>query len=125
MVDDPLIGRILGPNITAGQGGRVASYDPADWDRICRHGVLPDGRPAAMPSEDYQLMSDQEQSDIVFFVQSQPAVDNEVAPVALGPLEKLLMATGKECHIVDERLRFVAVTSVISFPVPECSQLVS
>ncbi len=95
MVDDPLIGRILGANITAGQGGRVASYDPADWDRIVRHGVLPDGRPAAMPSEDYQLMSDQELSDIVFFVQSQPAVDNEVTPVALGPLGKLLMATGQ------------------------------
>ena len=95
MVDDALIGQILGPNITAGQGGRVADYGPADWDRIVRHGVLPDGRPAAMPSEDYQLMSDQELSDIIIFVQSQPAVDNQVAPLRLGPLGKVLVATGQ------------------------------
>ena len=95
MVDDALIGQILGPNITAGQGGRVVDYEPADWDRIVRHGVLPDGRPAAIPSEDYQLMSDQELSDIVFFVQARPAVDNQVAPVRLGPLGKILVATGQ------------------------------
>ena len=95
MVDDALTGQLLGPNITAGQGGRVACYGPADWDRIVRHGVLPDGRPAAMPSEDYQLMSDQELSDIIFFVQSQPVVDNQVAPVRLGPLGTVLVATGQ------------------------------
>ena len=95
MVDDPAIGRLLGPNITTGRGGRTTGYTAADWDRIVRHGVLPDGRPAAMPSEDFQLMSDQELSDIVAFIESQPPVDNEVPPPMLGPLGKLLMATGQ------------------------------
>ena len=37
------LGRFLGPNLTTGQGSRTLDYEPADWDRIVRHGVLPDG----------------------------------------------------------------------------------
>jgi mono/diheme cytochrome c family protein len=95
MVDAFPIGRILGPNITTGQGSRTLNYTPADWDRIVRHGILPDGRPAAMPSEDFQLMSDQELADIVAYVRSLPPVDNEVPPPSLGPLGKFLVATGE------------------------------
>ena len=95
MVDDPLIGRLLGPNLTSGRGSRTVGYGPSEWDHIVRHGVLPSGRPAAMPSEDFQGMSDQELSDIIVFVQSHPPVDNEVPPVTLGPLGKVLMATGQ------------------------------
>ena len=51
MIDDPAIGSIRGPNITPGKGGRVASYKIADWDRIVRHGIKPDGSPAVMPAE--------------------------------------------------------------------------
>jgi mono/diheme cytochrome c family protein len=95
MVDDPILGRLLGANITAGPGGRTAGYTAADWDRIVRHGVRPDGLPAAMPSSDFQRMSDQELSDVVAYIRSQPVVDNAVPPVTLGPLGKILMATGK------------------------------
>ena len=95
MLDAPIMGRLLGPNITSGVGSRTSGYTSADWDRTVRHGVLPDGRPTPMPSEDFQLMSDQELSDIVVYIQSQPPVDNEVPPVTLGPLGKILMATGQ------------------------------
>lgn len=95
MVDAFPIGRLLGPNLTGGEGGRTAGYTAADWDRIVRHGLLPDGRPATMPSEDFQLMSDQELSDIIVYLESQPPVDNVVPPVKLGPLGKVLLATGQ------------------------------
>jgi cytochrome c5 len=95
MVDAAPIGRLLGPNLTRGKGGRTLQYAPADWDRIVRHGIRPDGRPAAMPSEDFQRMTDQELSDIIVFLGAQPPVDNEVPPVALGPLGKILLATGR------------------------------
>ncbi|NJD20035.1 MAG: cytochrome c [Gemmatimonadetes bacterium] len=95
MVDDAMLGRILGPNITAGQGGKTARYVAADWDRIVRHGIKPDGRPGAMPSQDFKSMSDRELSDIVAYIRSRPVVDAEVPPVSLGPLGTVLVATGK------------------------------
>jgi mono/diheme cytochrome c family protein len=94
MVDDPMLGQFLGPNITTGTGSRSAGYGPADWDRIVRHGVRSDGRPAAMPSEDFQRMTDQELADVVAYIRSQPAVNNEVPPATLGPLGKVLVAVG-------------------------------
>ncbi len=95
MVDDPLLGRLLGPNLTTGEGGLPPDHPAAEWDRIVRHGVRADGRPAAMPSEDFQRMSDQELSDIIAYIRSLPPVDREVPPVRLGPLGKVLVATGQ------------------------------
>jgi len=95
MVDAPVMAQLFGPNLTAGEGSRTRDYTPADWDRIVRHGVLPDGRPATMPSEDFQLMSDQELSDIVAFIRAQPPVDNQVAAPSFGPLGKVLVALGQ------------------------------
>lgn len=95
MIDAPAMGRILGPNLTSGRGGRTAAYRAADWDRIVRHGILPDGRPAAMPSEDFQLMSDEELSDVVAYITSLPPVDNEVPAPTWGPIGKMLIATGR------------------------------
>jgi len=95
MVDDPLIGRLLGPNITEGQGSRSLGFEPSDWDRVVRHGLRSDGTPALMPSEDFQGMSDQELSDIVAYLRSQPPVDNSVPPLKWGPLGRVLLATGQ------------------------------
>jgi mono/diheme cytochrome c family protein len=95
MIDDPAIGRILGPNLTTGNSGVTAAFQPADWDRIVRHGIKHDGKPALMPSVDFREMSDQELSDIIAFIRSKPAVDREVPPPSLGPIGKVLVATGK------------------------------
>jgi mono/diheme cytochrome c family protein len=94
MVDNPMIGRLLGPNITAGVGGRTRDFTSSDWDRIVRHGVKHDGLPAVMPSVDFQYMSDQELSDIVSYIRSRPKVDKTVPPPHLGPLGRVLVATG-------------------------------
>lgn len=94
MVDSPVLGRLLGPNITTGPGGKTAAYTTADWDRIVRHGIRPDGSPSAMPSQDFHLMSDQELSDVVAYIRSMPPVDATVPPVSLGPLGTVLVATG-------------------------------
>ncbi len=95
MIDDPAIGRILGPNLTAGTGSRTAGFRPADWDRIVRHGVKPGGVPGLMPSVDFRSMSDQELSDIVLYIRSQPPVNHLVPSSTLGPVGKMLVATGK------------------------------
>jgi len=95
MVDAFPIGRLLAPNLTLGAGSRTADYRPQDWDRIVRHGVLPDGHPAVMPSVDFQYMSDQELSDIASYIHSLPRVDNTVPRSSFGPVGMMLVATGK------------------------------
>ena len=95
MIDDPAIGTILGPNLTAGRGSVVLAYGPAEWDRAVRHGVAPSGLPTLMPAQDFQRMSDQELSDIVAYIRSVPPVDNEVIPVDAGPLGTVLLALGQ------------------------------
>src|SRR5919107_340850 len=70
MIDNAAIGRILGPNLTSGKGSVTVGYSAADWDRIVRHGVKRNGRPALMPSQDFRQMSDEELSDIVVFIRS-------------------------------------------------------
>jgi mono/diheme cytochrome c family protein len=95
MIDNAAIGRILAPNLTGGSGGVTAGFTPADWDRIVRHGVKPDGTPALMPSEDFRQMSDRELSDIIVFIRSLPPVDRRMPAPSLGPVGKLLLATGK------------------------------
>jgi len=95
MVDAFPIGRLLAPNLTLGAGSRTAGFQPSDWDRIVRHGVLRDGHPAVMPSDDFQHMSDQELSDIVAYIRSRPPVNNTVPASTFGPLGKILVATGR------------------------------
>jgi mono/diheme cytochrome c family protein len=94
MVDAPPVGTLLGPNLTTGKGSKTVTYTTADWDRIVRHGVKPDGTPAIMPSEDFVKMSDHELSDIVAYIRSVPPVEKEVPAVKFGPLLTVLIATG-------------------------------
>jgi mono/diheme cytochrome c family protein len=95
MLDDRAIGTILGPNLTRGRGSRTDGYAMADWDRIVRHGVKPDGTGALMPSEDFFRMSDSELSDIVAYARSLPPVDAAVPAPSLAPIGKILVAVGK------------------------------
>lgn len=94
MIDDPAFGRVLGPNLTTGKGGRTSTFTARDWDRIVRHGVKPDGTVALMPSVDNFRMSDEELGDIVTFLRSLPPVDRTVESSTLGPIGRILVATG-------------------------------
>jgi len=95
MIDDAAMGRLLGPNLTLGTGSRTLAYTAADWDRMVRHGVRPDSTPSPMPSKDFYYMSDRELSDVVSYIRALPAVNKEVPSITLGPLGKVLLATGQ------------------------------
>lgn len=94
MIDDPLLGSFYGPNLTGGAGSRVGGFTTADWDAIVRHGVLPGGTPGLMPSQDFFAMSDQELADIIVAIRALPPIDREMPPQRVGPLGKVLLATG-------------------------------
>lgn len=81
------------PNITS--GGRTKDYTVADWDRIIRHGIKPDDTNATMPAIDYMAISDQELSDVIAYVQSMPSSDVVQPETTVGPMGRILFATGK------------------------------
>jgi mono/diheme cytochrome c family protein len=84
---------IAGPSIT--QGGVTGNYKPEDWERIIRHGVKPDGRPAMiMPSEDYNRLTDADLAAIVAHVRALPPQPAKAAIVELPPPVRILYGFG-------------------------------
>ena len=66
------------PNLTSGQGGIGAQFSDADFVRVLRHGVKPDGTSVfIMPAQDFAYMSDQDLGDLIAYVRSVPPVDRQ------------------------------------------------
>ena len=95
LVDEPMVGRWIAPNITTGQGSVTIGYTASNWDRAVRHGLRRDGRTSSMPSVDFLNLSDRELSDIVAYIRSMPAVDGDPGKVEFGPVLNVLLALGK------------------------------
>jgi mono/diheme cytochrome c family protein len=96
VIEDGAMGRLYGANLTRGTGGRVADFRDEDWVRAIRHGVAPDGRGLfLMPSEEYAQFSDEDLGAVIAFVKSVPPVNRANVPIQLGPVSRVLLATGK------------------------------
>ena len=93
-VDEPNGLRLKGPAIHAGSS-IVAGYTAADWDRIVRHGVKRDGRPALiMPSEDYNRFTDDDLAAVVAYARSLPAAGGGAAIIELPLPVRALYGAG-------------------------------
>lgn len=96
VISDGAMGTLHAPNLTKGKGGRIASFNDDDWVRAIRHGVGPDGLGLfVMPSEEYAHFSDSDLGALVAYLKTVPAVDRERTPTSLGPVSRVLLATGK------------------------------
>lgn len=92
LFDDPKIARIVAPNLTAA----VRKYSDAQLAIIIRNGVRPDGRSViVMPAEAFSGMTDADLSRIIAFLKSLPLVPGPGPDVAVGPLGRLGLVTGK------------------------------
>jgi len=95
ILDDPVIGYLPAPNLTAGQGGVGSHYSDMDFVRAVRHGVTPDGRGLMiMPAKAYWHFSADDLGAIIAFVKSALPVDNDPGEKALAPFGKILLAAG-------------------------------
>lgn len=96
VIEDGAMGKLHAPNLTRGKGGRVAAFKDEDWVRAIRHGVGPDGLGLfIMPSEEYSHFSDDDLGAIVAYLKTVPSVDRDRVPTELGPVSRVLLATGK------------------------------
>jgi mono/diheme cytochrome c family protein len=86
---------VKSPNITSGKGGVVSDYNEGDWVRAIRHGVNPKGHALfAMPSEDYNRMSDNDFAALIAYVRALPPVAGESAVIRMPMLVKALYGLG-------------------------------
>jgi mono/diheme cytochrome c family protein len=92
ILDNPVMGTWIAPNIT--RGGLTKNYKPEDWVKILRHGLRPDNTAGTMPSLDFAYFSDQELSDLAAYIRSVPPVERVMPPTVLGPVFSLLIVKG-------------------------------
>lgn len=116
--NDPGIGTISAPNLTAGRGGVGATYSDADYVRAIRHGVNPQGRGLIiMHSDIYHNLSEQDLGALIAYFKSRPPVDNEVPETNIQPLGRIFVGLGMfdmeglpliPVEVIDHSARFVA-----------------
>jgi mono/diheme cytochrome c family protein len=107
IIDDPAIGRLIAPNLTAGAGGFGTVLSDEDFARVLRYGVLPDGKSVrVMPADDYTHFTDADLGAVIAYIRSVPPVDTDHPPSGLGPLGRVLLVTGQLPIMVAPRIDF-------------------
>lgn len=93
--DDPGLGSIHAKNLTRGKGGIGATYADADWVRVLRHGVRPDGTSVfVMPSKDFYYLSDTDLGSLIAYLKTIPPVDQEWGPKQFTLMGNILIGVG-------------------------------
>lgn len=92
LVDDPLLARLVAPNLTAS----VRRYSDPELVRIIRRGVRPNGRSVwAMASEMYAPLSDADLGRILAYIRSLPEAPGPDPMLRLGPLGRFGITVGQ------------------------------
>jgi mono/diheme cytochrome c family protein len=92
-LDDFLLGRLAGPNLTL--GGRGKELTDADWERAVRHGVRRDGSGLfIMPAFEHTGMSDEDLAAIVAYARSLPPSPNKPPKSRAGPVIRAMFLAG-------------------------------
>ena len=95
-LDAPPVATVYSSNLTTGEGGIGRTYSDADWDRAIRHGVRPNGKPLLiMPSQEFQVLGDEDLEALVAYIRSVPPVDYVAGRTRTGPLGRLLFVSGQ------------------------------
>jgi mono/diheme cytochrome c family protein len=99
--DSAMIGRFVAPNLTRGKGGSGGGFTDQDWIRAIRHGVRPDGRPLlVMPSKEFYAFSDADLGALMAYLETIPAVDNELPHSTVSPIGRVLMLAMKDLPLL-------------------------
>lgn len=92
MFDQPMIARIVAPNLTAA----AKKFSAEQLAGIIRNGVRPDGRSMlVMPSQTYASLTDQDLARIIAFLKTLQEVPGPGPSIAPGPIGRLGLAIGK------------------------------
>lgn len=96
LLENPIIGRIYGANLTSGEGSATAGWSPEDWARAIRNGIAPDGRGILMmPSYHYAGLSDQDLGRMIAYLRSVKPVDRPHPHSSIGPMVRAMLVTNQ------------------------------
>lgn len=105
LFSEPNVATVYAPNLTL----IAAKADDQQLARAIRQGIGTDGRTLfAMPSAQYARLGDGEVSALIAAIRALPADGKQVAPIDVGPLGRLGLATGKFPGQPEEVARFKA-----------------
>ncbi len=90
------LGVVVSPNLTRGQGGVAARYSDGQLERAIRHAVDADGHALAiMPSDDYNIMSEQDMRDLLAYLRTLPPVNRRLPGTTVRAVGRALYLAGK------------------------------
>lgn len=94
LLDDPVLGRIVPPNLT--RSLRNPAFTDDALAAAIRHGIRPDGTPLLiMPSGEFANLDDADVSALIAYMRSLPASDNDPGTNMVRPMGRVLYTLGK------------------------------
>jgi len=103
LFSEPNVATVYGPNLTL----IAAKASDQQLARAIRQGIGTDGTSLfAMPSAQYARLSDGEVAALIAAIRALPAGGKQVAPIDVGPIGRLGLATGKFPSQPEEVERF-------------------
>jgi mono/diheme cytochrome c family protein len=90
----PLLARVVGPNLTAGEGG-LSELDDREIVLAVRHGLDGEGRPLiVMPSQNFWWMSDDDMAAVIAHLRQVQPVDRDLRQAGPGLMIRGPMVLG-------------------------------
>lgn len=90
-LDDPMLAKIIAPNLTKGKGGLPEDFNATDWLRALKHGLKKDSTPLMiMPSHEFALLAEDDINALIAYCEQLDRVDNVLPASTLAPLAYIL-----------------------------------
>ena len=104
-LENPAIGQVITPNLTAGEGGIGKDRSDLDLVRAVRYGVSSDGTASLfMPSTEFYYLSDQDLGRVLAYIRSKPPIDNQPEPSKLSTTGFIVMNLTQEITFLPAEL---------------------
>ena len=95
-LDDALLGKVVTPNLTKGEGGLPKDYGTNDWLRSLKHGLKRDSTPLRiMPSHEISHLGEEDMNALIAYLSQVEPIDNVLPETNLGFLGYILADLGK------------------------------
>jgi len=104
-IEDPMVGRFVATNLTAGLGGIGSRYTDEDLIRSIRKGVKPNGKTVLfMPSHEYTFINKNDMAALIAYIRSADPIDNILPQNKISAPMRAIYLIGGEVHLFPAEL---------------------